>query len=143
LKRQLQFLRLWDESLLSDRPEDEAVTITTKDGQILHAHRTVLVSKSSVFKAFLAKGETKNLQTDMQVEILKSFLHFLYTAEVSEEDLEKYSGHLMATAHKCEVDALKSACEEYIKKSITQDTAISFLQLAASCNSDRPFSNTP
>lgn len=44
LKRQLQFLRLWDESLLSDRPEGEAVTITTKDGQILHAHRTVLVS---------------------------------------------------------------------------------------------------
>lgn len=94
------------------------------------------MSKSPVFKALLAKGETKNLQTDMQVEILKSFLHFLYTAEVSEEDLEKYSGHLMATAHKCEVDALKSACEEYIKKSVTQDTAISFLQLAASCNSD-------
>ena len=72
----------------------------------------------------------------MELKILKSFLHFLYTAEVSEEDLEKYSGHLMATAHKCEVDALKSACEEYIKKTITQDTAISFLQLAASCNSD-------
>ena len=44
LKRQLQFLRLWDESLLSDRPEGDAVTITTKDGQVLHAHRTVLVS---------------------------------------------------------------------------------------------------
>lgn len=94
------------------------------------------MSKSPVFKAMLAEGGTKNLQTDMQVKILKSFLHFLYTAEVSEEDLEKYSGHLMATAHKCEVDALKSVCEEYIKKSITQDTAISFLQLAASCNSD-------
>lgn len=44
LKRRLQFLRLWDESLLSDRPEGEVVTITTKDGEVLHAHRTVLVS---------------------------------------------------------------------------------------------------
>lgn len=78
LKRQLQFLRLWDESLLSDRPEDEAVTITTKDGQILHAHRTVLVSyphpNACKFRSFfLSIWEGYNNSTDLTMMSREEF----------------------------------------------------------------------
>lgn len=100
-----------------------------------HVQCLMQVAKSSVFNAMLGDGDTRNLVTDMKAEILRPFLHFLYTAELSPEDLEKYSGNLMAAAHMYEIAALKTTCEAYITKHVTEDTAVSFLKLAMDCDS--------
>lgn len=99
------------------------------------------MSKSPVFKSMLLAdlkdGRSGVLHLDdMPAGALRAFLNFLYFATASDADLKLHGGHLLAAAHKFDIPPLKTLAEKYIVENlITQENAVSFLELGSLCNS--------
>ncbi|CAM6083830.1 unnamed protein product [Calypogeia fissa] len=138
MQLQLQFLRTWDNPFKDPHAE---IVFYSAEGETLHAHRAMLMSKSPVFKSMLLAdlkdGRSGVLHLDdMPAAALRAFLGFLYYARVSENELNQHGGHLLAAAHKFDIPPLKAQAEKYIVDNlITQENAVSFLELGSLCNS--------
>ncbi|KAM3195118.1 hypothetical protein ACQJBY_071278 [Aegilops geniculata] len=109
-------------------------------GDKFSAHRSVLAARSSVFKAELLGSMMENAANDPVVEIkdmesnvFKSLLHFIYTddspSEMACEDAAM-AGHLLVAADRYDVERLKLICEEKLCKHIDSDTVATSLALA-------------
>ncbi|KAK9162471.1 hypothetical protein Syun_003373 [Stephania yunnanensis] len=87
------------------------------------AHKAVLVSRSPVFRAML-KNEMEESRSgtirisDVSYEVLCSFVHYLYTAEVTLD--EQMACELLALAEKYQVKHLKaySQCDHLLEASL-------------------------
>ncbi|KAL2643008.1 hypothetical protein R1flu_010595 [Riccia fluitans] len=138
LQKELSFLRTWDNPLQDPHAE---IVFYSAEGETLHAHRAILMSKSPVFKSMLLAdlkdGRSGVLHLDdMPAGALRAFLNFLYFAAASDADLKQHGGHLLAAAHKFDIPPLKDLAEKYIVDNlITQENAVSFLELGSLCNS--------
>ncbi|XBI07571.1 hypothetical protein VPH35_135457 [Triticum aestivum] len=114
-------------------------------GEKVLAHRSVLAARSSVFKAELFGSMMENAGnplveiSDMESDVFKSLLHFIYTdsiPEITREDVVM-AGHLLFFEWNpklrfsgYDVERLKLICEDKLCNHIDSDTVATSLALA-------------
>ncbi|GJN39067.1 hypothetical protein PR202_gb28161 [Eleusine coracana subsp. coracana] len=107
-------------------------------GESVAAHRCVLVARSPVFAAELL-GETTKEKTsqcieirDMEAEVFKAMLHFIYTDTSPELETKGTSiaRRLLEAADRYGLERLKGLCVEKLCTSISMDTVATTLALA-------------
>jgi len=150
LKSELQFLR--HEDLICDQlktadPHNELVTVVTKGGETLKAHRSILISRSAVFKTVLTSDEFKrqarkhNESAMIKLDLpthpasFHAFIQFLYTAELKPDILKKHAPELMAAGNTYKIEMLTRKCEDYIVNNMTAESTIDYLKVAEQCKS--------
>ncbi|XP_072970697.1 BTB/POZ domain-containing protein At4g08455 [Typha angustifolia] len=91
------------------------------------AHRAILISRSPVFKAML-ENEMEESRSgvikiyDVSYDVLRSFVHYLYTAEVLLD--EQVACDLLVLAEKYQVKHLKAFCEKFMTSKVNNENAI-------------------
>ncbi|GIY49709.1 BTB and MATH domain-containing protein 42 [Caerostris extrusa] len=121
------FKFLYSDSFLSD------VKLKTKSATF-PAHKIILASRSSVFKAMFtsdmreAHGDTVDIE-DISDDTLKRMLEYLYTADV--EGLQWESAiDLYKAADKYEILSLKDKCSSFLRFNLTPTKACEILLLS-------------
>ncbi|XP_011863439.1 PREDICTED: speckle-type POZ protein-like isoform X2 [Vollenhovia emeryi] len=115
------------------------VTLTVR-GKEFQVHKAILVAQSPVFNVMF-ENEMKEKKTnqvdidDMDPEVLKEMLRFIYTGKVT--NLEKMAGGLLAASDKYQLNTLKVLCQEALRKSLTIENAAEILILADLHSSDQ------
>ncbi|XP_057340010.1 speckle-type POZ protein-like [Microplitis mediator] len=97
------------------------------------AHKFVLMVRSPVFQAMLTTDMRENREKaitikDMNSEVFKSMLEFIYTDKIS--DLDDVAEQLLEAADKYQIPTLKEICAESLCKSVTIDNASRLLVVA-------------
>ncbi|XP_057340002.1 speckle-type POZ protein-like [Microplitis mediator] len=97
------------------------------------AHKFILMVRSPVFQAMLTTDMRENREKtitikDMDSEVFKSMLEFLYTDKVN--DLDNVAEQLLEAADKYQIHTLKEICAESLCTSVTIDNASRLLALA-------------
>jgi speckle-type POZ protein len=119
------------------------VTFHVGGGSFL-AHRSVLSARSSVFRAellgaMMEKGGGPIEISDMESDVFKSLLHFIYTDSLSFPETTQggyaqidgvMAGHLIVAADMYNIERLKLICEERLCSLINSDIVATTLALA-------------
>ncbi|PIA41908.1 hypothetical protein AQUCO_02100028v1 [Aquilegia coerulea] len=97
-----------------------------KGAPFVPAHKTVLASRSPVFKAMLENEMEESRSgtiriSDVSYDALRNFVQYLYTAEVSLD--EQMACDLLVLAEKYEVKYLKSHCEKFLMSKLNAENA--------------------
>lgn len=134
LQARIAFLKTWVPEAMEEDCAD--IVLECSDGSKIRAHRAVLVSRSSVFKAMLEskmeESRTNTIKiTDFPYEILRLFVHYLYTAEIYIESLDDCVVDLLALAEKYNVKQLKSVCERHMVSKLNSGNALSHFEYAS------------
>ncbi|CAN6381818.1 unnamed protein product [Urochloa humidicola] len=108
-------------------------------GETFSAHKYMLATRSSVFKAELF-GPLKEKATehvridDMEPRVFKAMLHFIYTDMLPEIDTGEeriiMHQHLLVAADRYNLERLKLICEDVLRKHIDKCIAATTLVLA-------------
>uniref|UniRef100_A0A0E0LEG9 BTB domain-containing protein n=1 Tax=Oryza punctata TaxID=4537 RepID=A0A0E0LEG9_ORYPU len=123
------FLRHFGEMLTSKKGTD----ITFLDsGEPVTVHRYVLAARSPVFMAKLF-GDMK----DMEAEVFKALLHFIYTDTLSEhtddDEAQTMAHHLLEVADRYGMERLKLICAEAERHGCTKLKA-GCIEFMVACN---------
>ncbi|GJN19672.1 hypothetical protein PR202_gb06972 [Eleusine coracana subsp. coracana] len=110
-------------------------------GERFRAHRSMIAARSSLPNAggvMKWKGEgptnTRPIKIDdMEADVFRNFLHFIYTDTLQEEDLAM-AQHLLVAADRYNVERLKLICEDKLCKNVNSDTVATSLALAGKHN---------
>lgn len=147
LKSELQFLR--HENPIGDHimtVDMELVTVKTKACDYT-AHRSILMSRSDVFKKVLTSEKFRNqnrkhnelrrieLSTPTKPASISAFMHFLYTGELPTEILQEHAPEMMKAGNDYEIPILRSKCEDYMVNHMNPGNTIDYLKVATQCNS--------
>ena len=105
----------------------------TVNGQIFHAHKSVLAMRSPVFAAMFKYDMVENITGSIIIEDIDStvfaeFLRFIYTGNV--KTLDDIAFELVVAADKYDVDGLKVTCEIHLCKTLTKENAADTLNFA-------------
>ncbi|KFK32132.1 hypothetical protein AALP_AA6G202600 [Arabis alpina] len=129
LKAKVAFLRL-DSG--SSRSFSDVVLIASHDDGAaaappIPAHKSVLVSRSPVFKAMLENEMEESRSgiikiSDVSYDALRTFVYYLYTAEACLDEQMAYD--LLVMSEKYQVKHLKSYCERFLVTKLTWDNAL-------------------
>ncbi|KAK1263182.1 BTB/POZ domain-containing protein [Acorus gramineus] len=139
LKSKISFLRLpspplnllpFTDLLLlpySDDVDDHHIHDGAVPSPAVRAHKAVLISRSPVFKAMLENEMEESRSgtikiADVSYDVLRSFVHYLYTAEVLLD--ERMACDLLVLAEKYQVKHLKSYCEKFMTSKVNSENAI-------------------
>eukprot|EP01113_Clastostelium_recurvatum_P048892 TRINITY_DN8981_c0_g1_i1.p1 TRINITY_DN8981_c0_g1~~TRINITY_DN8981_c0_g1_i1.p1 ORF type:complete len:234 (+),score=35.86 TRINITY_DN8981_c0_g1_i1:331-1032(+) len=93
-------------------------------GKKLPAHKNILISQSSVFRAMFAPGGMKESADkevtlhDIEVAIIENMLRFMYGAPVDSAFLKANVLALLAAADMYDIVALRTLCEKHITSSL-------------------------
>jgi speckle-type POZ protein len=110
-------------------------------GQLFHAHRWLLAARSSVFEAELTgpmkEKATKSIKVEeIQPQIFKAILHFVYTDTILLDDEHCKEGmtanlqHLLVAADRYGLDKLRVLCESKLCEGMDVETVATTLVLA-------------
>ncbi|KAM0855950.1 hypothetical protein ACQ4PT_049447 [Festuca glaucescens] len=124
--------------LLAERGAD---VVFQAGGETFAAHRCVLAARSPVFSAELfgsmKEGNTAHGSVvrvhDMEAQVFKALLCFLYTdslPEMGKEEEDVMCQHLLVTADKYGMERMKLVCEDRLCKYIHVNTVANILALA-------------
>ncbi|KAK3121309.1 hypothetical protein QOZ80_8BG0650490 [Eleusine coracana subsp. coracana] len=129
--------------------EEERADVTfSVGGENFPAHRTVLATRSPVLKAELY-GHMKERRArrvtgeDMQPEVFKALLQFIYTDSLPDWDDLDVDGyceilrHLLVAADRYALDRLKLLCASLLVKYLDADTVATTLALADQHNCEK------
>jgi len=121
------FGALFENELFSD------VTVSA-EGTRFKVHKGILAARSPVFAAMFGpqtlEGKNNRVKiTDISAEVLRKFLRFIYTDEVT--DLDSMAIDLFSVADKYAVNRLKVMCEEALFKNICVESAADTYILAS------------
>ncbi|KAL6603135.1 hypothetical protein ACP70R_043496 [Stipagrostis hirtigluma subsp. patula] len=120
----------------------KAVDVTfLVSGEPVAAHRCVLAARSPVFMAELFGDMKENVSQcveikDMDAEVFKALLHFIYTDTSPELDHQQgeeatvMAQHLLEAADRFGVERLKAICVEKVCDGISVETVATTLALA-------------
>uniref|UniRef100_A0A453M1P6 BTB domain-containing protein n=4 Tax=Triticinae TaxID=1648030 RepID=A0A453M1P6_AEGTS len=124
--------------------KDAADLVFQVGGQRFSAHRCVLAARSSVFKAELLGAMKESSAAlpieihDMEADVFKSLLHFIYTDSVplletacnkGETDVVM-AGHLLVAADRYNIVRLKQICDEKLCNHMDSNMVATSLALA-------------
>ncbi|KAJ3672972.1 hypothetical protein LUZ60_006346 [Juncus effusus] len=118
------------------------------EGESFAAHRVVLALRSPVFKAELfgsmaeSGSKLKSIMIkDMQPDVFKSLLNFIYTDSLPKINDKKaeiiMAQHLLVAADRYAVEGLKLMCEDKLCDNVSLDTVTSSLSIADRHNCTR------
>eukprot|EP00929_Paragymnodinium_shiwhaense_P007459 TRINITY_DN111380_c0_g1_i1.p1 TRINITY_DN111380_c0_g1~~TRINITY_DN111380_c0_g1_i1.p1 ORF type:complete len:365 (+),score=38.87 TRINITY_DN111380_c0_g1_i1:71-1165(+) len=108
-------------------------------GSPVHVHALVLKMRSPVFRRMLdtgmQEGSTKSVDLPEAEDVVKSFVHFLYTDELDQSAKDPDSCcHLLKLAHRYEMQSLVDRCvkrlSELVSSGLEMDTVMELLMLA-------------
>ncbi|XP_048526945.1 BTB/POZ and MATH domain-containing protein 2-like [Triticum urartu] len=114
----------------------DAADLTFQVGaQRFSAHRCVLAARSSVFKAELLGAMEESSSghieiCDMEADVFKSLLHFIYTDSVPPMLDVVMAGHLLVAADRYNIGRLRQICEEKLCNNIAANMVATSLALA-------------
>ena len=99
------------------------------------AHKLILSMRSPVFKAMFSahmSEATSNevLIPDIDTEVMREFLAFLYTDKCDAATLDKHGEQLLAAASKYQVLGLEEVCVHHLQTTLTAENVFSRLLLA-------------
>merc|ERR1719154_1070198 len=99
------------------------------DGEIFNCHQAILSTRSDVFWAMFQADMTESLTKkvdieDIDSEVVRELLHFIYTGSVNENVLKEKARELLAAADKYQLDVLKNICEDYLCSNIQINNAV-------------------
>ena len=88
------------------------------DGEIFNCHQAILSTRSDVFRAMFQADMTESLTKkvnieDIDSEVVRELLHFIYTGSVNENVLKEKARELLAAADMYQLDVLKNICEDH------------------------------
>ncbi|XP_071736290.1 BTB/POZ and MATH domain-containing protein 4-like [Rutidosis leptorrhynchoides] len=130
--------------MLLDNMEGSDVVFNVA-GEKFHAHKLVLAARSPVFRSvfFSQDGDEHDIDiTDMEPEVFKAMLHFIYRDAIMEDALVSSSsssgssvsdsliGKLLAAADKYDLTRLRRTCESHLCKDISVNSVATVLALA-------------
>ena len=124
--------------LLEDQFSD--VKLVAPCGKELNAHKCILAARSPTFAAMFSHDmfeKQSNIVkiTDINYDVLKEMLQFIYTAKV--ENIKTFASELFIAADKYDIQDLKSQCANYIADNITIENAIEIFEFADKCNAEK------
>ncbi|XP_006288349.2 BTB/POZ domain-containing protein At4g08455 [Capsella rubella] len=135
LKAKVAFLRLSSSldhggSSSSSRSFTDVVLIASEDSAgapPIPAHKSVLVSRSPVFRAMLENEMEESRSgtikiSDVAYDTLRTFVYYLYTAEACLD--EQMACDLLVMAEKYQVKHLKSYCERFLVTKLSWDNSL-------------------
>jgi len=98
-------------------------------GKIFNCHKAILSTRSDVFLAMfqvdMAENRTQKVTIrDMDSEVAREMLQFIYTGGTNEDVLKDKSGKLLEAAERYHLDVLKSLCEDYLCSNLQISDAI-------------------
>lgn len=98
----------------------------------LKAHKSILVSRSSVFSAMFSSNMKESREniikiTDIDYDAMKEVLRFMYCGRV--KHLDKLTKHILKAADKYDIINLKIMCEETLKKSINLNNCCEMVKI--------------
>ncbi|KAG5578444.1 hypothetical protein H5410_058578 [Solanum commersonii] len=111
-------------------------------GEMFHAHKLVLAARSPVFHTeFLCGHEGDDQEivvNDMEPEVFKAMLHFIYKDALVEEELEAtrtcisdtLTAKLLSAADRYDLTRLRRLCESHLCKDISINSVAQILALA-------------
>ena len=142
LKRRLKefddFERLFESGEFSD-------VIFTADGEKLPVHKSILSTRSPVFKAMFNHNVLEKHQPvidlkDIRYKALKELFRFMYSGKVN--DLDEIAIDLLIAAEKYHLNSLKDICEKHLYSDISTNNAVEYLKLADTYNATQLKSKT-
>ncbi|KAJ6225004.1 hypothetical protein RDWZM_003549 [Blomia tropicalis] len=102
-------------------------------GKEFYVHKAILGARSPVFAAMFEHEMEEKKQnrveiTDMDPEVLREMLRFIYTGKAPY--LDKWDAELLAAADKYDLERLKVMCEESLCSNLSVESAAEVLILA-------------
>ena len=103
-------------------------------GELFNCHQLILSTRSDVFRAMfqadMKENRTKKvIIKDVNPDVLKEMLQFIYTGATSENILKEMSGELLAAAEKYQLNCLKEMCEYQLCSNLEVNNSIPSLVL--------------
>ena len=122
------------------------ITLVTKDGKELKAHRNVLSAASPFFDKLLQSDMKENREGIVQISEISSalmevVLDFIYTGSV-EVTQENQSKDLIAAAHYLLIPSLKKISSQFLERKISKSNCISTFYFAEMYQCDELVANT-
>ncbi|XP_071033404.1 speckle-type POZ protein B-like [Parasteatoda tepidariorum] len=110
------------------------------NNHVISAHRTLLIARSPVFSAMFDQEmieEKKDIidMPDVDPEILKIFLEFLYTGTIEEFEYDKVL-KLLIVADKYQVSSLCDLCSLFLVSQLTVENVCEVMRLADMINNE-------
>jgi len=99
------------------------------DGEIFNCHQAILSTRSDIFRAMFQADMTESLTKkvdikDIDSEVVRELLHFIYTGSVNENVLKEKARELLAAADMYQLDVLKNICEDHLCSNIQINNAV-------------------
>ncbi|KAF8687298.1 hypothetical protein HU200_042979 [Digitaria exilis] len=104
-------------------------------GESFPAHKSILAARSPIFEVVffgsIKEGNSWRVE-DMEADVFRAVLRFIYTDDVPAAELDESSmaEHLLAAADRYGLDRLKVICERKLYAGINVDTVAATLALA-------------
>jgi len=101
-------------------------------GEVFNCHQLILSTRSDVFRAMfqadMKENRTKKVTIkDVNPDVLKEMLQFIYTGDTNENVLKEKSGELLAAAEKYQLNCLKEICENQLCSTLEVSNSIEYL----------------
>jgi len=99
------------------------------EGEVFNCHINILSTRSDVFRAMfqadMAENRTQKVTIkDMDPEVAREMLLFIYTGSVNENVLKEKARELLAAADMYQLDVLKNICEDHLCSNIQINNAV-------------------
>ena len=151
VERKTARVQIWLQFQVADRGEIRAlnqlaelltkqsncdVHFTLGDGERVGAHALILAARSPVFAAMFAHDAMMEAQTrsvrldDVQPDVFRSFLHYVYRGKLSEPLTEETVQPLYSIADKYAIDDLKADCIDWLLGHVRIENAVPLLAWA-------------
>ncbi len=125
-------------SLISLMYDAELSDTTIEVGnEVFNVHKSILCSRSSVFRAMLCKGNFSEAQCgtiklqDVSADIVRELIYFIYTDMLSPSfNLEENVVPLFAASMQFEIKGVTKICENVFINKLNIDNAIQVLKVA-------------
>jgi len=110
--------------------------------KVFPCHQFILAARSPVFKAML-QADMKEKQTkeifieDFNSKTVAEMLYFMYTGDISLDDMGDVASDLLRVAAKYQLDDLKEMCEEKLVSNLSVENSIESLVLGDSHNASK------
>ena len=103
-------------------------------GEVFNCHQLILSTRSDVFRAMFQADMKENRTRivtikDVNPDVVKEMLHFIYTGTTNENVLKEKWGELLAAAEKYQLNCLKEICEDYLCSTLESRNSIASLVL--------------
>jgi len=99
------------------------------DGEIFNCHQAILSTRSDLFRAMLQADMSENrtkkvIIKEMDSEVVREMLHFIYKGGTKEDVLKEKAGELLAAAERYQLGVLKNICEDQLCANLQINNAV-------------------